>query len=146
MAEQKGNLLYDIINDMFGSKDITTKYSRETLKQFQFMINRIISIKYPKQANFFNRLGVDPKYSAYVLGSMIYNGGYKERWCFTKGSKKAKEEKNKGKTITPKLIKDYCSWYNRDKKDVDFALKIYKDEMEQELIEFSNMQKQMNEK
>lgn len=145
MAEQK-NLLYDVINDMFGCRDITTKYTRETLKQFQFMITRIVSIKYPVEASVLNVLGIDPKYSAWVLGNMIYNGGYRESWVFTKGSKKAKEEKNKGKTITPKLIREFCAWYKYDIKDVEFALKIKKEEMENELIDFSNMQKQMNEK
>lgn len=145
MAEQK-NLLYEIVNDLFGVEDITKKYTRETLKQYQFMLTRIVSIYRPTTASAFNSIGTDPKYTAYAYNRWLYNGGYPPKWCYTRGTKKAKEEKNKGKTITSKLIRDFCTWYNYDRKDVEFALKIKKEEMEKELIEFSNMQNQIKEK
>lgn len=144
MAEK--NVFFDVVNDMFACRDITMKYSYETLKQYQFMINRTVAIKYPREASVLNILGMDPKYAAYTLNGMLYNGKGKEPWVFTKGAKKLKEENAKKKKISNKLIRDYCAWYNKDRKDVEFALKLFETEMIDELLEFEAMIKQTNEK
>lgn len=144
-ADVKNDLYKNLISDLFLSKDITQKYTRETLKQYQFILNRRIAIKYPIEAQRLNVGGIDPKYAVYELNCLVRNGYGPEKWVWTPGAKKAKEDKAK-KEINPNLIKDFCVWYNVSPKDVESALEIFKDEMEQELLEFKNMQKKMNEK
>lgn len=143
--EVKNDLYKNLIRDLFLVKDITKKYTRETLKQYQFILNRRIAIKYPVEVNRMNIIGIDPKYSAYELNILVRNGYGPERWVWTAGAKKAKEEKAK-KEINPNLIKDFCVWYNVSPKDVESALEIFKEDMEKELIDFKDMQKKMNEK
>jgi hypothetical protein len=145
MAE-KGNVFFDLVNDMFACNNIEQRYTYETFKQYQFMINRTVAIKYPREANMLNLIGMDPKYSAYTLNGMLYNGRGKEPWVFTKGAKKLKEENAKKKKVSPKLIRDYCAWYNKDLKDVEFAMKLYETEMVDELLEFEAMIKKSTEK
>lgn len=146
MAADKGNIFFDLVNDIFACEDILQKYTPETLKQYQFMINRTVAIKYPREANMLNIVGMDPKYSAYTLNGMLFNNRGKEPWVFTKGAKKLKEENAKKKKISPKLIRDYCAWYNKNLKDVEFALKVFEAEMIDELLEFESMIKKSTEK
>lgn len=141
----KNDLYKNIITDLFLSKDITQKYTKETLKQYQFIINRRVAIKFPAEIAKLNIIGMDPKYSAYTINNMIRNGYGPEKWIWTAGAKKSKEENSK-KEINTNLIKDFCAWYNVNQKDIESALEIFKEDMEKELIEFKTTQKKMNEK
>lgn len=141
------NTFFDFFNDLFCCKDITEKYTDEVFKQNQFPMTRRVAIKYPVEAVKLNRLGINPKYAAYAFNKMLYNGygGRKESWAYLSGTKKSKEKKDKNKLITQSLISDYAHHYGYKVEDVEFALKLFKDEAEADLLEYNAIRKQLNE-
>lgn len=51
--------LFDILKDIFAGQNLSHKYTDQELKNCGFSINRIMSIKYPVQAQSQNVLGVN---------------------------------------------------------------------------------------
>jgi hypothetical protein len=125
--------LFDMINAMFGKREVFEKTSLYERGRHHFMINRFMSIKYPMQAQFLNHTKIHPgnavTYWADTVGKMFSKT---PGWMFVK-TKKAKEEKAKSQPINEATIKYYCQKNQCSRRDVDDAIKLIGDPFIQEL-------------
>lgn len=128
-GEQKKNLLFDMIDSIFVDRYAYKKYTKECIKQNAFMINRIMSIKYPIEARMLDRQNISPYAMYYLWNSMLWNGRRKEMWVFTKGSKKSKEETSEDKEFPDSIIDQYCIYHNIERVQFDDAYRFFKEEL-----------------
>ena len=111
----------------------------EKRKQY-FMVNMRFAIKFPMQANALqhlkiNQAGVVDFWQQFMQKTYNRTPG----WMYTKGVKKAKEDKEKKINVSETLVNEYCRRMVVDKKSVYDALEFYPDLMKKELKEFDKM-------
>lgn len=113
---------FDIIKMMFMNDGEFEKLSNIILSKNYFMINRILAIQFPIQAQFFNKLNID---TANVIRSwrtfvvMKYGYGRVPGFVYTKGAKKSETITN---SISKELKEDYCRHYKITMKELDDML------------------------
>ena len=132
--------LFDLINALFAGPKKWSHVERGDKKKNHFMVNRMISIQYPLQAQALNHIKIDPVSTVdfwHFFLSKIYSKV--PFWVYTKGSKKVKEEKEKKTDLKDSSIKDYARVNSLDLKLVREALKFYPDQMVKEIKEFEKM-------
>jgi hypothetical protein len=119
--------LFDILKSFFSEKDWQEVSKHDKSRNF-FMINRIMSISFPLQANAFNNTKVDPVPVIDFWKSTL-NQKYKATpgWFFTSTKKKEKKEifipseevsdliKTKYE-ISDREIKELCQYYPKEFK------------------------------
>jgi len=117
-------------------QDITPGEKR---KQF-FMCNRRFSIQFPMQANALqhlkiNQAGVVDFWQTFMRRQYQRTPG----WMYTKGIKKAKQEKERKINVSDKLIHEYAKRMSMDLKSIYDALEFYPDLMINELKQFEKV-------
>jgi len=85
--------LFDIIKSIFKSDSIWSKVSNADKKRHYFMINRIMAINFPIQADQFNRLKVNP-YPVVDWWQRTLSKNYSRvpNWIYTKTNKVKKNK------------------------------------------------------
>ena len=137
MANITEDNVFDIIKKLFTDRREFNNVSDFLLNRNSFMINRFIAIKYPDKVQCFNNTKVNQvdvcKFWADYLG-----GQYRvPSFIYTKGAKRSQETKSKiQKMPSDALINEFCIYYKFDKKDVLTALKMFKDDMINEINEY----------
>lgn len=125
---------FDIINLIFTNYNEFNKLSNIILDKNFFIINRVFSIKYPAQAQIFNKLNINKaqviRYWAYFITS---KEGYGKvpYFVYTKGAKK-QNESNKTKNlfnIDKTTIYEYCKRYHINLKDFNNLKSLYQNEL-----------------
>jgi hypothetical protein len=111
----------------------------EKRKQY-FMVNRRFAIQFPMQANALqhlkiNQAGVVDFWQQFMRKTYQRTPG----WMYTKGIKKAKQEKEKKINVSDKLIHEYAKRMTIDLKSVYDALEFYPDLMVKELKHFEKV-------
>jgi len=105
---------FTVINSFFNSDwEKITDYDKS--KNF-FMINRLCSIQYPIQANYFNNIKISPS-SSIDFWKVLLSNKYKKTpsWTWTKTIKKEKEKKQESyKNDVLDFIKDRYEISNRE--------------------------------
>lgn len=135
--------LFDFVDRIFNKKKFTAAdCTNSDKKKHFFMAQRFISIKYPVEANNFNRVDINQ------VGIMnIWNGvldrlhGQKPSWIFIKVDKKdkAKEKiKDKIASFDSEVISFYLKNKKMDRRDFDFLVSINPDELSEELKKIEN--------
>lgn len=117
-------------------QDITPGEKR---KQF-FMCNRRFAIQFPMQANALqhlkiNQVGVVDFWQQFLRKTYNRTPG----WMYTKGVKKAKQEKEQKINVSGNLINEYAKRMQIDRKSVYDALEFYPDLMVKELKQFEKV-------
>lgn len=85
--------LFDIIKKIFDKKDWNKVTNADKNRNF-FMINRIMSIQFPIQANQFNRSKIEPVHVIdWWHGTMSNHFKSTPPWIYTKTKKQGKEKK-----------------------------------------------------
>lgn len=137
------NDLFEVIGSIFTDKQKFSEYSNLTLDRNSFMINRMMAIQYPLQANALNVLNAN---SADIVKSwnIFLPQQYRNpSFIYTKGSKKAQEDKTKKAQMPKKSeIIDYCLTYNISYKTVMSAMQFYREEMIKEINDFLKIKEQ----
>ena len=111
MAEK--NDLFEVIGSIFTDKQKFSEYSNLTLDRNSFMINRMMAIRYPLQANALNVLNANGADIAKSWNIFLPQQYRNPSFIYTKGSKKAQEDKTKKAQMPKKSeIIDYCLTYN----------------------------------
>lgn len=142
MAEK--NDLFEVIGSIFTDKNKFEEYSNLTLDRNAFMVNRMMSIQYPLQANALNVISSNSADIVKSWSVFIPQQYRVPSFIYTKGSKKAQEDKNKKAQMPKKSdIIDYCLTYNISYKTVKEALTFYRDEMIAEINEFLKIKEQL---
>lgn len=113
---------YDIIKMMFTDREGFDKLSNLMLSKNFFMINRILSIQFPEQAQCFNRLNID---HANVIKSwrnfcvMKLGYGRVPSFVYTKGAKASQAAQAKAVDIDKDVKESYCIFYDISYRDFD---------------------------
>lgn len=141
MAQQSE--FFEILKSVFNDKQSFEDYSDLTLSRNSFMINRLMSIQYPLQANVLNILHINSADIVKSWNSFIPQQYKYPTFLYTKGSQKAQAEKTKKLNMPKKNdIIDFCLAYNIEYKAVMDAIKFYKEEMIEEINEFLKIKEQ----
>lgn len=127
---------FDIINYIFTNDVEFNKLSDAILDQNFFIINRIFSIKYPLQAQAFNKLGIST--SDVIKFWKIFLNAKESRgrvpyWCYTKGSKRAQETIEKNVEIKSADVKALAEYYNTQVVDAKVFTDLFPTEATKEL-------------
>lgn len=84
--------LFDVLKDLFAGEDLQRKYSDKELKNLGFSIQRIMSIKYPMQAQSQNVLSVNmTSVVKYWAINMKGKWNYLPKWATVSTAKLRKE-------------------------------------------------------
>jgi len=108
--------LFDIIKALFKSDNEWSKVSKIDKSRNFFMINRIMSIQHPLQANMLNNIKID-SVSAVEWWRFMMRKLYKTtpKWIYTSTIKKESEKKDKEyKAETLDLIREKYEVSNRE--------------------------------
>lgn len=141
MAEK--NDLFEVIGSIFTDKQKFSEYSNLTLDRNSFMINRMMAIRYPLQANALNVLNANGADIAKSWNIFLPQQYRNPSFIYTKGSKKAQEDKTKKAQMPKKSeIIDYCLTYNISYKTVMNAMQFYREEMIEEINDFLKIKEQ----
>lgn len=115
--------LFDIVKTIFKPKKDWDKVSRNDKTRNFFMLNRIMSIQFPIQANQFNHTKISPRPVADWWHSTLSNHYTKmPSWIFTK-TKKSGDKKNAIKDLdvdpeVEKFIREKFKISNRELADL----------------------------
>jgi len=114
--------LFDFINTIFNKKDQYEDLSYGEKTKHVFMVNRFFSIKYPQQAELFNRMNTPPLgvIESWRLVANSFNRT--PGWIFTK-TKRAEKQKKKNLNVDPDIIKKYLELNNIGYREFEEALK-----------------------
>ena len=141
MAEK--NDLFEVIGSIFTDKQKFSEYSNLTLDRNSFMINRMMAIRYPLQANALNVLNANGADIAKSWNIFLPQQYRNPSFIYTKGSKKAQDDKTKKAQMPKKSeIIDYCLTYNISYKTVMNAMQFYREEMIEEINDFLKIKEQ----
>jgi hypothetical protein len=134
--------LFDLIKRIFEDPEGYKEASKLDKRKNFFMINRRFSINHPMQANALNGLRINQEEAIDVWQKFmrkLYNKT--PYWMYTKGVKKANEEKEKKINISSAVVQDYAKRNMYDQKSVWDALNLFPEKMVKELQEFEKMSK-----
>lgn len=127
---------FDIINMMFTRpKDFSALSNYELDKNF-FMINRVLSIKYPLQGQWFNNLYINKPEVIKCWKAFMDKYEHTNRvpgFVYTKGAKKTTEDNIEEITIKKQDKIDYAQKYHLSLKDVDDIIKFKPKEFEEQI-------------
>lgn len=144
MAAADRNEFFNILSSIFTDKEKFNEYSNLTLDRNSFMINRTMSINFPLQANVLNMLKINGYDVVKSWNTFISQQYRTPGFIYTKGSQKAREDKEKKVNMPKKQdIVDYCLTYNIEYKSVMDAMKFYKEEMIKEINDFLKIKEQL---
>jgi len=141
--EKKPNMLFDIIKSLFTNKGYVANITEQQANQNIFMILRRVAINHPLQANMFNNGKVNALDVIKFLSDYLYCGRV-PGWVYTSTSESTK--KKKSNDITKNDIKEYLEFYDINRKDFEFAMKIYSDESLEEVKEYRDYMKKLKSK
>ena len=132
------NLIKKIFEDPKGYKEATKIDKRKNF----FMINRRFAIGHPMQANALNALKINQE-SAVDVWQKFMSKQYNKTpyWMYTKGVKKAQEEKERKINISNAVIEEYAKRHGYEIKSVLEALDFFPDQMLKELQTFEKIDK-----
>jgi len=120
-----------LANIIFKDKHKYKFVSDEEKESNFFILNRKFSIKYLKQAQFFNNKNIDKPSAIDVWFQVFYKitNGTPQWWWKTKQSPKEKQ-KSDFSTADLKIIKDY---YNIKDRDINFLTKFYSEKLKEDI-------------
>ncbi len=114
------NSPFDLIKILFEKREVWDTISKSEKSKHWFMVNRTLSIGYPKQAHYLNLNGVSTHRAIDVWFHFVvkHNINRCPGWIYTKSSAAAKEDKKWWPSSS--VINFYCDKYNcciRDLKE-----------------------------
>lgn len=122
--------LFDLTKILFDRNSDWSKVSMKDKSSHFFMVNRFMSINFPMQANILNRKQINP-----VVGMDIWRSTMTRLytkppfWIYTKTNKK----KKKTASLSDFEITRWMRLMGVSKKDIDFAMELFSNEIEKEI-------------
>lgn len=137
--EKKSNLLFDLINALFTSREYVYGITAEAAKQNLFMVLRRLAIKYPVEANVFNDSKANPLDVIRFWSDYLYCG-VAPKWIYTSVASKKKSNDD----ITAADIKLYKA--HNDMTDTQFedAMRFFGNELINEIKAERDFYKKLN--
>lgn len=143
IKEKKSNPLFEIIDAIFRNKGYINNMTEQQANQNLFMVLRRLAINYPLQANIFNNGKVNALDVIKFWSDYLYCGSV-PRWAYTSGSTSKEKKKVNKDDITKNDIKEYCEFYEIERKSFDFAMKIFTEESVNDVKEFKAYMKKIS--
>lgn len=140
VESKKSNPLFEIIDAIFLNRGYIYNMTEQQANQNLFMVLRRMAINYPIQSNLFNNGKVNALDVMKFWSDYLYSGT-KPRWLYTTVSSKQKSSKKDD--ITKNDINEYLEFYDIERKDFEFAMKIYHDETVSDVKEFRDYMKRI---
>lgn len=134
--------LFDIINYIFCNPKKLREVPKVLLDRNFFMINRILGIGFPMQAQAFQIGKTNNVETIYCWSDFLISKGYHRvpGFVFTKGVQRTKDSIESKKKVPESLIKEYASHYKLSIKDIHQALKFFPEGMELDILNFKKRQ------
>tara|TARA_R110000772_G_scaffold65904_2_gene147077 strand:+ start:5444 stop:5872 length:429 start_codon:yes stop_codon:yes gene_type:complete len=126
--------LFDFIKIMFTKPAQWKQTKQHTKKRHQFMVNRFFSIKYPENAQMFNKNGINGAsvIDAWYMVASRFRGV--PPWIYTKTKKATKTSTKKVEYIpTDKTIEVYMNRYEIGKREFAEMQKFAPEDLNKEL-------------
>jgi hypothetical protein len=119
--------LFDVVKNIFKSDKDWSKVTRNDKVRNFFMINRIMSIQFPSQANQFNHTKVTPRPVADWWHSTLSRHYTKiPGWIFTKTKKSSSAGKSKSQnTLDPEVEEFLMSKFEVSRREMSDLKKFY---------------------
>lgn len=132
--------LFEFTKIIFENPEEYAKITPGEKRKQYFMVNRRFAIQFPMQANALQHLKINQA-GVVDFWQQFMRRTYKRTpgWMYTKGVKKAKQDKEKKINVSETLVNEYCRRLVVDKKSVYDAIEFYPDLMLKELKEFDKM-------
>lgn len=133
---------YDIIKLMFTDIEGFNKLSNNMLERNAFIINRVFSIQFPGQAQYFNNTNIrtaDVVKAWRLFAVKTLGFGKVPSFVYTKGSGKSVESKNKNEGITKELKESYCKHYQLTLKDYADTLEFFYDDLISDIKKYEHI-------
>ena len=134
--------LFDLTKAMFGDTNNYSEAAKGDKRKNFFMVQRRMAIQHPMQAHAFNGVNVNQE-AAIDIWYRFLRKQYSKTpfWMYTKGVKKAKEEKEKKINIPSAVVVEYAKFYGYDLKSVWDALDMFPKDIAKEIKEFEKLNK-----
>ena len=122
--------LFDLIKKMFSDKNWDDVGKNDKAKNF-FMVNRIMSINFPLQANHFNHIKINPSSSVdWWHGTLINLYTKPPYWIYTKTKKKESQEVKSKKDYSE--VENFIrEKYEISKREISDLKKFYPEKYEE---------------
>lgn len=134
--------LFEMTKAMFGDTNNYSEATKGDKRKNFFMIQRRMAIQHPVQAQALNGLKINQEQAVDIWKRFLSKKYNKTPfWMYTKGVKKAKEEKEAKINIPGTLIEEFAKRHKLDLKTVYEALTIFPKEMQKEIKDFEKTQK-----
>jgi len=132
---------FDIIKMMFTDAAAFDNLSKSALEKNFFMINRVMSIQFPMQAECFNQLSIRQDqvikaWRQFAVSKLGY--GRLPSFVFTKAIK-AEQQELQFDDISKELKETYCKHFNISEKDFSDILEMYHDNAVAHIKNFENI-------
>ena len=132
--------LFDIVKNIFSKNQRTwdSVSKNDKVRNF-FMINRIMSIQFPVQANQFNKMRVTPNFVVDWWRNTLNNRFSKPpSWIYTKTTKKETTDKKKKNTDYNEIEIFICERYKVSRRDLVQIKEFYPDKYNDWMIDVSD--------
>jgi hypothetical protein len=134
---------FDILNNMFINWKEFDSYTSTVFEQNFFMLNRTLSIKYPMQAAYFNKMNINQKETVkfwkYFLNAKEGTGRVPQ-FVYTKGAKRTTDEDiSENSKPDPKAVIEYCKRYNLSKHDFEDMMSFFRNDTIEDLKRFEKL-------
>lgn len=120
--------LFDVVKKIFDKKESSwNSVSQIDKSRNFFMINRIMSIQFPVQANLFNHTKVTPtNVIDWWRNNLCTRYTQTPKWIFTKTKKKDKKEKEKPEVVEIEEVEKFIrERFEISKRDIDQLKSFY---------------------
>lgn len=134
--------LFELTKIIFENPESYKDVTRGDKRSNFFMINRRFAIQHPMQAHVLNNIRINQE-GAVDIWQRFLSKQYKKTpfWMYTKGVKKAKENKERKINIPTAVIEEYAKRNMYDLQSVWDSLEFFPDEMKKELKNFEKLMK-----
>ena len=127
MKDKKENPLFEFIKVLFENHEKYKTVSTVDKNKYFFMINRLMGIGFPMQANAFNHIKITPAHVVdYWHGQSIKLYKKTPQWIYT--TTKKSEVKKSIKWPSDEAVKYYLEKTKTSKKDLLQAVKLFGDD------------------
>lgn len=132
--------LFEFINVIFTNPKKYSECTKGEKRKYFFILNRRFSINFPMQANVLQHVKINQAAVIDFWQNFLRKQYNKvPGWMYTKGIKKSKKEKEKKLNVSEKLINEYTSKMQIDKKSIYDALEFYPEKTIKELKDYEKM-------
>jgi hypothetical protein len=135
---------FEISKIMFESPGQYADLTKGDKRSNFFILQRRFAINYPIQANLLQHIRINME-ATIDWWQRYLRKTYQRtpKWMYMEGVKKNKEKEEKKAKISAEAISEYCTFYQKDPKQIKDAIRFYPEDMQKEISGFQKMMKEL---